>query len=431
MVDLEARTPDVLDRALDGLADDDLGAVSLPAPIAALETLLALPAAPLVAWHGRDGLLLVGLGEASRCVDAQGAARLYARVRGPAPPCLGGLAFAAHRSGAAGDDIWRGFGVGRFVLPRWTYAASGGVATLTFCGGRDGPDPTAELAAIWDRLSRPPRPTVLPAARAQDGGDAGDDYRRLVATALEEIHAGRLRKVVTARHIRVEADGPFTDAAIVARLAAPGATRFVLRTEAQPGGASFVGASPERLVARRGREVESEALAGSAPVGRADALAASTKDRDEHRPVVEAIAAALAPLCDTLDVAAAPEPRILRDIVHLATPIRGRLARDTHILDVAAALHPTPAVGGTPREAALAFIAAHEPSRGFYAAPFGWFDREGDGELAVALRSGVIRGRTAQLYAGGGIVAGSDPDAELAETRLKLRTMLAALGAEA
>jgi isochorismate synthase len=418
--------PDVLDRALDGLGADELGAVSLPAPSAPLEALLALPVAPLVAWHGRDGLLLVGLGEAARCVDAASAERLYRRVRGPAPPCLGGLAFAPGSSGD--DDIWRGFGDGRFVLPRWTYAASGGAATLTFCGGADGPDPTDELAAIWDRLLRSPRPSVSPAACAQDDGEP---YRRLVAAALDEIHAGRLRKVVTARHIRVEADGPFSDAAIVARLAAPGATRFVLRIDGVGGAATFLGASPERLVARRGREVESEALAGSAPVGRAEALSASTKDRDEHRPVVEAIAAALAPLCTTLDVAAAPEPRALRDIVHLATPIRGRLAADTHILDVAAALHPTPAVGGTPRAAALAFIAAHEPSRGFYAAPFGWFDREGDGELAVALRSGVVRGREAHLYAGGGIVAGSDPEAELAETRLKLRTMLAALGAEA
>jgi isochorismate synthase EntC len=145
--------------------------------------------------------------------------------------------------------------------------------------------------------------------------------------------------------------------------------------------------------------------------------------------VVAAIAAALGPLCDALEVPGTPEARVLRDVIHLATPIRGRLAADTHILELAAALHPTPAVGGVPRDRALAFIAGHEPPRGWYAAPVGWFDRAGDGELAVALRSGVLRGATAHLFAGGGIVVGSDPEAELAETALKLRPMLAALGA--
>jgi len=399
---------------------EGLHAVTFPAPRAPLEALLALPVAPLVAWEGRDGQILVGLGAAAaiRGADARAAAAIYARVRGPAPPFLGGLAFAGGED--RDDDVWGGFGEGLFVLPRWTYRVHAGEATLTFVG--EAP-PHLELEAIRHKLAHPAPLAPLPPV--QIAGDDGEPFRATVSAALDEIAAGRLHKVVVARRLRVEGAAPLADRTLLARLAAPGVTRFALRLD----GATFLGASPERLVARHGRLVTSEALAGSAPAGRAAALAASVKDRHEHRPVVEAIAAALAPLCVELDVPAAPEPRALRDVVHLATPIRGQLADDTHVLGLAAALHPTPAVGGTPRAAALEFIAERELPRGWYAAPFGWFDRAGDGELAVALRSGVVRGAEAHLYAGSGIVAGSDPDAELAETRLKLRTMLAALGA--
>jgi isochorismate synthase len=401
---------------------EHLEAITLPAPRAPLEALLAGPTAPLAAWEGRDGHVLVGLGAAAaiRGADPASAAAVYARIRGPAPPFVGGLAFAAGPSGRT-DAIWSGFGDGLFVLPRWTYRVIDGAATLTFVGEAL---PHHELEAIRDRLARPTPATLPPAAHVDE--DDGAPFRAAVSAALGEIAAARLDKVVLARRLRVDADGPFADRTVLTRLAGPGVTRFALRVD----GATFLGASPERLVGKRGRAVTTEALAGSAPTGRAAALVASAKDRHEHRPVVEAIAAALAPLCDALDVPEAPEPRLLRDVVHLATEIRGRLAADAHVLDLVAALHPTPAVGGKPRAAALAFIAAHEPPRGWYAAPFGWFDRDGDGEFAVALRSGVVRGAHAHVYAGSGIVAGSDPDAELAETRLKLRTMLVALGAE-
>ena len=123
--------------------------------------------------------------------------------------------------------------------------------------------------------------------------------------------------------------------------------------------------------------------------------------------------------------------RTLRQILHLHTPITGELAADAHVLDLVAALHPTPAVGGTPTADAVAWIAAHEPTpRGWYASPVGWFDAAGDGEFAVAIRSGLLAGTTATLFAGAGIVAASDPAAELAETELKLRALSDALGLE-
>lgn len=295
---------------------------------------------------------------------------------------LGGQSFTDPN----GDPVWSGFGRSRFVP-----AARRPLPTFA--------------------------PAPLPAIRAADGDR--DGYRSGVAAAVRAIQSGELAKVVLARRVRVDCAGPIDPLAVFARLAAPGVTRFLFRR----GDAAFVGASPERLIAKRGRFIETEALAGSATA----AAQLGAKERAEHALVVDAIADALAPLCIELVVPPAPTARALRHIVHFATPIRGQLRHERHILELAAALHPTPAVGGVPRAAALDFIRAHEPSpRGWYAGPVGWYDGRGDGELTVALRSAVIRGATAHLYAGAGIVAGSDPDAELAETDLKLRTILEA-----
>jgi isochorismate synthase EntC len=146
---------------------------------------------------------------------------------------------------------------------------------------------------------------------------------------------------------------------------------------------------------------------------------------------VDAIRAALAG-CADVDAPAEPDVRILRHVVHLHTPFRARLREPCHVLELAARLHPTPAVGGTPRQVAIDWIRSREPvARGWYAAPVGWFDLDGNGELAVAIRSGVLAGNRAHLWAGAGIVAGSDPERELAETELKLRAMLGALGVAA
>ena len=162
----------------------------------------------------------------------------------------------------------------------------------------------------------------------------------------------------------------------------------------------------------------------------ARALLASTKDQGEHAFVVRQVVESLAPLCAKLDHPAEPEIRGLRNVLHLRTAIAGTLSAPHHVLDLAARLHPTPAVGGTPTDAALAWIAAHETDpRGWYAGPVGWFDAAGDGKLAVALRSGILEGTRAHLYAGAGIVRDSDPDAEYAETRLKLAAVLSALEA--
>ena len=178
------------------------------------------------------------------------------------------------------------------------------------------------------------------------------------------------------------------------------------------------------------------ALAGSAPRGGTpeaderlgEELLASPKNREEHQVVVEAVRAALAPLTVHLEVA--PEPRLLKlpTIQHLFTPVRGRLAPGATLLDVVARMHPTPAVGGSPKEAALALIRRLEGwDRGWYAGPIGWLDGAGNGAFAVALRSGLLRGGQAALFAGCGIMGASQPEEEYREWQVKLRPMLAAL----
>jgi len=213
-----------------------------------------------------------------------------------------------------------------------------------------------------------------------------------------------------------------------------------------PGAGTLVAATPERLVRRDGDVVRCDALAGtiilpsrpgsSAPISATHeagaALLASAKDRWEHDLVVRAIREALEGAGAIVDPPASPGVRVLRHVLHLCTPFRAMLREPRHVLELAARLHPTPAVGGTPTAVAADWIAAREPApRGWYASPVGWFDLDGNGELAVAIRSGVLVGDRAHLWTGAGIVAGSDPERELAETESKLRAMLGALGAPA
>jgi menaquinone-specific isochorismate synthase len=201
----------------------------------------------------------------------------------------------------------------------------------------------------------------------------------------------------------------------------------------------FVGASPELLVRRRGDEVASCPMAGTVRRGTTpeedDALTAglrrSVKEAEEHRLLVEAVVAALAPVCVEAPVAGEPDVVRFPTVSHLATRVSGVLRTPApSALALAGLLHPTPAVGGLPRSEALATISALEGfDRGLYAGPVGWVDAAGDGEWAVALRGAQLQGRLARLVAGAGIVAGSDPEAEWAETEVKLRPMLAAVGA--
>lgn len=259
-----------------------------------------------------------------------------------------------------------------------------------------------------------------------------------VRDVLAVIEQGHLDKLVLSRQAAVTSAVPFDPHVILGRLmdADPNGNGYLVDLD---GGEVLVGSSPEVLIRRHGTTVSCHPLAGSArrnpnparDLAIGEELLASSKDRHEHLFVVEAIRSALEPLCSELDIPDAPKLTTTPQLWHLGTPVTGTL-RDPRItaLDLALAVHPTPAVNGTPFTASLEELRRIEPDRGFYAGTVGWCDADGDGEWIVAIRCARISAdrRHATAYAGGGIVAGSDPDREVSETLTKFRTVLAALG---
>ena len=261
-------------------------------------------------------------------------------------------------------------------------------------------------------------------------------WKRAVAETAEAVRAGRLRKAVLARGIRVE--GGRLDAAAAVRTLQreyPACTTFAIGRDDR----CLLGASPERLVRVRDGEVLVAALAGSAPRGQTEAadrdfaagLLRSEKDRIEHALVVDALRDALGGIAAHVSAAAVPQLLTVHNTHHLYTPLRAHLRAPRSVLDLIGRLHPTPAVGGVPRDAALAWIRRHEGwDRGWYAGPVGWIrGAAGEGEAAVAIRSALVEPGSARLFAGCGIVADSDPEQELAESNWKLRPLLSALSA--
>lgn len=289
---------------------------------------------------------------------------------------------------------------------------------------------------------RPGQVTPLPHVEIGEQVPAGEVHVERVRTLVESLQQGAAQKVVLARSLRLHADSAIDPMALLGALVRGDrlGNGYAVDLSAAGGdyaGKFLVGSSPELLVRRRGRTVSCHPFAGTA--ARSDdptadqqiseRLAASAKDQAEHRFVVEEIRAALEPLCTKLDFPSAPQLSNTPQLWHLSTPITGVL-RDpaTTALDLALALHPTPAVAGVPRKAAMDAIFRIEGPRGFYAGAVGWTDNEGDGEWMVAIRGLELAadGLSAIATAGGGIVEASDPDAELAETTAKFRTVLSA-----
>jgi menaquinone-specific isochorismate synthase len=326
-------------------------------------------------------------------------------------------------------------------VPRWQVALAGSTTTAVanLCV-----TPDADISALAMRVWRahqkfrsfgfqesseveqpeeqPPRFTTR---------EAGD-YRAAVARALELIGTGELNKIVLARAKDLAADQTLHHLRMLngLRQRFPDCYSFSF---AQGRGPSFIGASPERLVRVSQGTLETEALAGSIRRGATAsedaalgaALLRSEKDLREHRAVLDDIVARLAPLGIAPEFAATPHVRRLANVQHLDTPVRATLPAGVHLLDVLAAMHPTPAVGGNPRAAALARIRELEGfPRGLYAGALGWLNTRGGGEFFVGIRSALVAGATARVFAGAGIVAGSTPEKEFAETELKFKAML-------
>jgi salicylate biosynthesis isochorismate synthase len=354
---------------------------------------------------------------------------------GAGPVRVGGFAFAPD---GGRDPDWSSFPPALLVLPELALARTPAGSFLTVSAqadsGRDLPDTVSRIEMRLGSLRSDPLPMLDPLATGEvviRSAQPPERYEDAVAAARDRIRSVGLEKVVLAREVVVESPAAHDPAALFGALRElfPSCFCFCCGTPE----ASFLGASPELLVRRAGAGAATVALAGSTRRSADPAvddhlgerLLRSDKDRLEHEIVARRIERLLRP--HAVWVEAASEPGLVKvaNIQHLATPIHAQLAQPRSVVELAGLLHPTPAVGGEPRETALAAIDELEGmDRGWYAGPVGWMDAAEDGELCVALRSALLRDRVAHLYAGCGIVAGSDPAAELAETELKLEALL-------
>ncbi len=323
----------------------------------------------------------------------------------------------------------------RLAIPALLLRRAGDITALTFTFSASSARPESArkyLRLLASALARHPS-SAVEAQHLTRHACAPEDpvWLARVGEAVADIQSGQLDKVVLSRRVTVSAAQAFDPASIMAELARrnPRCTLFGLENGAA---GTFLGASPELLAGLHNGEVCCDALAGTAwgegSQDRGEALLGDVKNGREHRLVVQAVAEALRPMCARLEVPAAPVALQLGSLQHLRSTLRGKVKAGVGLLDLLERLHPTPAVGGYPRQAALDWLARHGEARDeWYTGAVGWMDAAGEGEFAVALRCARILGNEAELYAGAGIVAGSDPGRELAETEAKLAPMLHAL----
>jgi len=406
----------------------------------------------------RGGVALAALGEAARLAGT-GPERFavladrWRRLAGTAvgdplddpdrsgPVAVGGFAFAPE---GGGSPAWDGFEPASMVVPEIAIRRHARAhesepdVRLTLAALMAGDDTAegvlARLEARLGKLRERPLPLLDPAPTGRHRVASAmppEHYEAAVARATELIRAGRLEKLVLAREVQAHAPAVYDPAAMlgVLREAFPECFCFCVGR----GEATLIAASPELLVRREGHRVSTLALAGSSRRSADPAvddhlgeqLLRDRSYRSEHAIVARRIERTLRD--HAVWVAAAPEPELVKiaNIQHLATPIRAQLAAPIDALELAGLMHPTPAVGGEPREVAMPLIPALEGlDRGWYAGPVGWTDATGDGEFCVALRCALLRGNVARCYAGNGIVRDSRPRAELAETEVKLQALL-------
>lgn len=399
------------------------------------DPLALLPAVgPAFAWADpATGFVLVAAG-AAVSVEGAGPADLAMRIgeaapaeaTGEGPPVrwVGGFSF----DGRAGPR-WTGFPAAWLFLPETLLTIEGNDAWLSVVG-RDATGLDQALDRAEERVSAArPHASPLPAMVSSEDGPP---LSLLVTEVLEALGAGVMQKVVvcTSRRLTLAAEADPAQVLMTAASGEPTAKQFLVRAH---GAAVWLGASPERLVRVVGSEVSALALAGTAARGRdpehdvqcAKALMASAKDRAEHDVVVTALREAFA----DGDASAAWVPRVRRlaRVFHLETEVTASRPENTGILDLAQRIHPTPALAGWPRVEALEFLAVKEPEgRGWYGGAVGWVTPEGEGDLAVGIRGMLLNGPQVTGFAGAGVVAGSEPDAEAREAELKLNGVLAA-----
>ena len=401
-------------------------------------TYLWLPPSPKKAWVGVGCLEKITAGSTDRFQNQkQQSISIFSQLAEPGftnllPPrarFFGGFSFAEQTNNA--ESQWNHFSNSEFVLPKWSYEIDSGRAFVTvYYPSSSNPETWrrhafAHLAKVASNHFEPSEEMLQLAEKA----DAASEWRERITSIQESIESGKVGKVVAARQTELHSQRSIDIRNVLENLrqADPTSTIFSF-----PSGESvFIGATPETLVRKVHNQLYTEALAGTVNAQNRDAddtLQNSDKDQDEHKFVRDYILSKIENLCVSLTVAPEPTLRRLKDVMHLCTAISGELADERHILDLVEALHPTPAVAGMPVHVAQSMINQSEPfSRGWYSGPIGWFDRNGDGEFAVALRCGLINDSKAHLFAGAGIVRDSETASVYEETRLKQQPLLRAL----
>jgi len=449
-----------MDQPSDSLLPSRLISTSLPAPGVTTESFLhQAKGRERFFWQAAHGsVAYAGFGVAAdlrawgpdRFDDIQAQAKelfeeaLFEENGQPlaAPRLFGGFAFA---DDFVPDNTWAGFHPAQFILPHFQLVQVGVESWLTInavvTAVEDAADVLPSLReALQARLTRlqnaQPAPRRETAVCQIDYPMPYPVWEQMIEKATEAMRAGRFNKVVLSRvcELRFEEPVDVDNALAYLNYTYPDCYRFLF--EPRPHYA-FYGATPELLLDVHGRDFHTMALAGSIRRGQTSAedealgheLLTSPKDLYEHKVVTDALRRRLTPLLTELNMPEQPALLRLGYIQHLFTPVDGRLPAATGILPLAKMLHPTPAMGGTPRQLALPYITQAEPvPRGWYAAPIGWIDHHLDGAFAVAIRSAIAQDRRVWLHAGAGIVADSQPQKEWAETALKFKPMLNALG---
>lgn len=361
---------------------------------------------------------------------------------------IGGWGFPSS-PGQMEKKVWRDFPSSRWVIPAFTLTSSGRETHLTLVAHVKPSSRSAPLRALYRDLIRglearaadagAKSEVALPALKTARSIPSGKRWLSLAQDALERVSRDELKKVVLSRAVSLTFNGRVSPSAVLKRLIAlnPDSTVFAIKRK----GSVFLGATPESLLSLRGGEVEVDCLAASSlrasDKATDDALGArllrDQKSSREHQLVVQAAVSALSPISSTVEVPGAPVLKRLTTIQHLYTPVRASLLEGEDVWAAAMALWPTPAISGVPKEGAVRWLCRSEAARrGWYSGVVGLLNgRQNEADFVVGIRSGVINGRQAVVYAGAGLVAGSNPRDELEETGWKLRTMGRALGVDA
>lgn len=463
--DDDCLSPEALDFLRDVLAtplpkSKEFLSITIPAPPEAAEKFLRLvPRENGFLWRSPGGEQLAGGGSAGQVTVggpdrfaklAKAVPEFFSTVHtvafqgDPPPPVLvGGAAFAP---GVPAIEPWEEFTEDAFMLPRWGYRRLKSAASITLTVHRDELERRETSERIVDEARALTRafeyesPTSLieriDLANAKVHHLPAEDWNAYIAAIHAAIASGEYQKIVAARRCIIDLRRALEDTGFMARVFAayPDCTHFAIRRDRS----TFLGATPETLFRKRGLHIKTHALAGTTRIKDdpstessrdVAALQESKKDLDEHAHVVERICSELRPLTTKLVHADSPSTRQVRNLIHLQTPITGELRETTSAFDLLAALHPTPAVGGTPAREAAEWICQNEPlERGWYTGTVGWIDANGDSEICVAIRCGVLTRARAYIYAGAGVVSASTAAAEYAETGGKMGPILRALG---